>query len=83
MKRLTDRELAEAKQNFIKARASLACEGMILTESEEELFRGFDSARLPHEESRRRALAFCRLLAAKSAEQFTDAIGTQRICDAI
>jgi len=60
MNRLTDAELAEAKLNFAKAKASLACEGMYLTAAEEALFREFDDERLSPDEARRRALAFCR-----------------------
>jgi hypothetical protein len=60
MNRLSDAELAQSKLNFAKAQASLACEGMYLTEAEEALFREFDEERLSPDEVRRRALAFCR-----------------------
>jgi hypothetical protein len=60
MNRLADAELAEGKLNFAKAKASLACEGIYLTEAEETLFREFDDERLPPDEVRRRALSFCR-----------------------
>lgn len=59
MKRLTDSELADTQRNLAEARASLACEGMFLTDEEEALFRQFEADRLPHEERRRRILEFC------------------------
>jgi hypothetical protein len=60
MNRLTDAELAEASLNLAKARTSLECEGLVLTDDEEALFRQFEVERLPHEESRRRIVEFCR-----------------------
>ncbi len=60
MNRLTDAELTEARLNLAKARASLECEGLVLTDDEEALFRQFEVERLPHEESRRRIVEFCR-----------------------
>jgi hypothetical protein len=59
-RRLTDEELAAAKYNFAEAKASLACEGIYLTEEEEALFRRFEEERLPHDECRRRLIEYCR-----------------------
>ena len=47
MNRLTDAELTEARLNLAKARASLECEGPVLTDDEEALFRQFEVERLP------------------------------------
>jgi hypothetical protein len=58
--RLGDAEVVSAKYNFAEAKASLACEGIYLTEEEEALFRCFEEERLPHEECRRRLVEFCR-----------------------
>jgi hypothetical protein len=58
--RLGDAEVASAKYNFAEAKASLACEGIYLTEEEEALFRRFEEERLSHEECRRRLAEFCR-----------------------
>jgi hypothetical protein len=58
--RLTDAELAAAKYNFAEAKASLACEGIYLTEEEEALFKQFEEQRLSHEECRRRLIEFSR-----------------------
>jgi hypothetical protein len=59
-RRLGDRELADAKRNRVGGEASLACEGLLLTASEKALFDRFESERLPHDEVRRRILAFIR-----------------------
>jgi hypothetical protein len=58
--KLTDAELAEAKRNFAEARASLACEGIYLTDEEEALFNSLQAQRLSHEECRRRLVEFSR-----------------------
>ena len=57
---LTDQELAQAKDKFAEARASLACEGIYLTPEELALFARFESERLPHEERRRQLIAYSR-----------------------
>ena len=59
-RRLTETELQAARYNFEEAKASLACEGIYLTEEEETLFRRFEDERLSHDERRRRIIAFCR-----------------------
>jgi RNase adaptor protein for sRNA GlmZ degradation len=58
--RLTDAELAAAKQEFAEAKASLACEGIYLTAEEEALFARFEEQRLSHDECRRQLIEFCR-----------------------
>lgn len=58
--RLTDDELAEISRRRPGARASLACEGMVLTQEEEALFRQMDEERLPAEERAARIIEFCR-----------------------
>ena len=57
---LTDQELAQAKENFAAAKASLACEGIYLTAEELDLFARFEAERLPHDERRRQLLAYSR-----------------------
>jgi hypothetical protein len=58
--RLTDAELAAARYNLEQGKASLACEGIYLTEEENALFRSFEDERLSHEERRRRILEYSR-----------------------
>ena len=57
---LTDSELAAAKHNFAEAKASLACEGIYLTQEEEALFARFEAERLSHEECRRQLIEYSR-----------------------
>lgn len=57
---MKDDELRRAKRRLGSARASLACEGIHLTEEQLELFRSFEEQRLPHSERRRRLLEFSR-----------------------
>ena len=56
---LTDTELAAAKFNLLEAKASLACEGIYLTQEEDALFARFQAERLPHDECRRQILEYC------------------------
>jgi hypothetical protein len=58
--RLTEFELAAAKRNRAAGEASLACEGMYLTSEETALFDQFERDALPHDECRRRLIAFSR-----------------------
>jgi hypothetical protein len=58
--RLTDAELAAAKRNRAAMEASLACEGIHLTAEEKALFDQFEHERLPHDECRRRLIAYSR-----------------------
>ena len=60
MRLLDDKELAAARFNLAEARASLACEGMVLTPEEEALFARFEAERLPHDECRRQLVAYSR-----------------------
>jgi hypothetical protein len=60
MRRLTDAELAAAKRDRAAGEASLACEGMYLTDEETALFDAFERERLPHDECRRRLIAWSR-----------------------
>lgn len=57
---LTDHELAQAKDNFAEAKASLACEGIYLAPEELALFARFEAERLPHDERRRQLIAWSR-----------------------
>jgi hypothetical protein len=59
-RRMTDAELTVPKSRRRGARASLACEGIELTDEEEALFERFDIEALPHEERRQRLIAYCR-----------------------
>jgi len=56
--RLTDAELAEIQRRRPGVRASLACEGMVLTAEEEALFEQFDRERLTADQRRDRILAY-------------------------
>lgn len=58
--RLTDAELAAAQRNRAAMEASLACEGIHLTDDEKALFDQFERERLPHDECRRRLIAYSR-----------------------
>jgi hypothetical protein len=59
-RRLTDEELAEIRRRRAGVRASLACEGMVLTAEEEALFEEMDQERLTPDECAARITAFCR-----------------------
>jgi len=59
--RLTDAELAEILRRRPGVRASLACEGMVLTTEEEALFEQFDRERLTMREREARLLAWSRI----------------------
>jgi len=48
--KLSDKELEELLERSKDADASLACEGIFLTEEEKKLFREMDEQRLSHEE---------------------------------
>ena len=56
--RLTDDEIAEIRRRRPGVRASLACEGMVLTAEEEALFEQFDRERLTADQRRDRMLAY-------------------------
>jgi hypothetical protein len=57
MSKLTDAELAAAKQNRRVAEASLACEGLYLSDEQKALFDGFEAEGLSHDERRKRITA--------------------------
>jgi len=52
--RLTEEELAEIRRRRPGVRASLACEGMILTAEEEALFEEMDRERLTPDDRAKR-----------------------------
>ena len=56
---LTPEDVSERRRRRAAARASLACEGLFLTEEEEALLDQFDRERLPSEERHARILAYC------------------------
>jgi|GEM_PF-3229817 len=56
--RLTEDEIAELRRRRPGVRASLACEGMVLTAEEEALFEQFDQERLTVDQRRDRILAY-------------------------
>ena len=58
--RLTDDEIAEIRRRRPGVRASLACEGMVLTAEEEALFEQFDRERLPMKQREARLIAWSR-----------------------
>ncbi len=58
--RLTDAELAEIRRRRAGVRASLACEGMVLTAEEEALFDAIDKERLTPDECAQRIIRFSR-----------------------
>ena len=58
--RLTDAELAEIRRRRPGVRASLACEGMVLTAEEEALFDQMDRERLTPDEAAQRIIQFSR-----------------------
>lgn len=58
--RLTAAEVTAAKHRRLEGEASLACEGLFLTDEEKVLFDQFERDALPHAERRRQVLAFCR-----------------------
>jgi hypothetical protein len=58
--RLTDTELAEIRRRRPGVRASLACEGMVLTAEEEALFEQMDRERLTPDERAQRIGQFSR-----------------------
>ncbi|HMK88705.1 MAG TPA: hypothetical protein VK446_03610 [Methylocystis sp.] len=57
---LSDAEIAEIRRRRPGVRASLACEGMVLTQEEEALFEQMDAERLTADESAQRILEFHR-----------------------
>jgi hypothetical protein len=57
---LTDRELADAKRRRAAGEASLACEGLYLSDEEKALFDRFEAERLPHDECIRQIVAYSR-----------------------
>jgi hypothetical protein len=59
-RRLTDVEIAEIRRRHPAVRASLACEGMLLTAEEEALFDQFERERLTPEERAERITALSR-----------------------
>jgi len=58
--RLTDAELAEIRRRRASVRASLACEGMVLTAEEEALFDAMERERLSPDERAARITQFSR-----------------------
>ncbi len=58
--RLTDAEVAEIRRRRAGVRASLACEGMVLTAEEEALFDAMDKERLTPDECAQRVIRFSR-----------------------
>lgn len=58
--RLTDAELAEIRRRRPGVRASLACEGMVLTTEEEALFDQMDKEGLTPDECAQRIIQFNR-----------------------
>ena len=58
--RLTDAELAEIRRRRASVRASLACEGMVLTAEEDALFDAMDRERLTPDECAQRIIRFSR-----------------------
>jgi hypothetical protein len=65
--RLTDTELAEIRRRRPGVRASLACEGLNLTDEEEALFAQLDRERLTAEERAARIVQFTRAKRRKKA----------------
>ena len=59
-RRLTDAEIAEIRRRRPGVRASLACEGMILTAEEEALFDEMERERLTPDDGAKRILEFSR-----------------------
>jgi hypothetical protein len=59
-RRLTDAELAEIRRRRPGVRASLACEGMVLTAEEEALFEQMDKERLTPDECAQHIIQFSR-----------------------
>lgn len=53
MSKLTEQELSAAMQRRKEARASDACEGIVLTDEEERLFDYMEEQRLSHEDCRK------------------------------
>jgi serine/threonine protein phosphatase PrpC len=64
--RLTDAELAEIRRRA-SVRASLACDGMVLTAEEEALFDAMDRERLTPDECAQRIIRFSRAKRRKKA----------------
>jgi hypothetical protein len=58
--RITDAELAEIRRRRPGVRASLACEGMVLTAEDEALFEQMDRERLTADEGAQRILEISR-----------------------
>jgi len=65
--RLTDSELAEIRRRRPGVRASLACEGLYLTEEEEALFEQMDKERLTADERAARIIQLSRAKRRKKA----------------
>jgi hypothetical protein len=59
-RRLTDAEIAEIRRRRPGVRASLACEGMVLTAEEEALFDQMEQQRLTPDERAAHITAFSR-----------------------
>ncbi len=57
---LTDSEVERIRRRRAAVRASLACEGIYLTEEEEKLFDRMDEERLTPDERAERIRQFCR-----------------------
>jgi hypothetical protein len=62
---ITNQELAEIRRRRPGVRASLACEGMVLSAEEEALFEQMDAERLTPAKRRERVLAFAHERSAK------------------
>ena len=66
-RRLTEAEIAEIRRRRPGVRASLACEGMILTAEEEALFDEMERERLTPDEGAKRILEFSRAMRRQKA----------------
>ena len=62
---MTDEQIAEIRRRRAGARATLAIEGLQLTDEEERMLDKFEAERLTPEQRRARVRAFGRALAAK------------------
>jgi hypothetical protein len=69
--RLTDAELAEIRRRRPGVRASLACEGLYLTDEEEGLFEQMDHERLTPDERAARIVQYVRAKRRKKAPAST------------
>lgn len=66
--KMTAKQAAEAIRRRKYAEASLACEGISLTEDEKRLFQSMEVAKLPHEERLRRIREYFRSSRKPSAD---------------